>query len=271
MKKIKSNENSKLIVQDKDLEKLNEYLEKLDKLRDKAIIHFLLSTGCCLKTIPHLKIRNVKSFQRHDFIIFNEGKSNEYLGILTPGTAKVLNDYLEFRKEKNQYLKDEAPLFVKNNNAGLEINQPIQKRRIQLILKNIPVKNYDNITKFRKNFKLKLKNDNIPSHIINLLLGTEVNLEMGQSDRVKRFFKIADYKIIQKIISSLSLNYSKDKFYEKGKGNTVKNKLRCFVIMPIGTINSNNWTMFREIYCDIIKDAVQEANFQCIRADEIES
>jgi len=83
-------------------------------LRDKALIHFLASTGCRVGSIldPPLKIKHVYEMsERCKSIRMYEGSKEEYWGFLTPEANKALDDYLDERRDNGEYISKESSLF----------------------------------------------------------------------------------------------------------------------------------------------------------------
>jgi integrase/recombinase XerD len=83
-------------------------------LRDKALIHFIASTGCRVGAIldPSLKLKHT-----HDMaegckaIRLYEGSKEEYWGFLTPEASKSLDDYLDERQKNGEYISKDSSLF----------------------------------------------------------------------------------------------------------------------------------------------------------------
>ncbi|MGQ2902470.1 MAG: hypothetical protein ACT6RL_11290 [Neoaquamicrobium sediminum] len=58
---------------------------------------------------------------------------------------------------------------------------------------------------------------------------------------------------------------------EKSRGDTPEKQKECFVIMPISDPEGYPKGHFKEVYSELIRPSVEEAGFNCTRADEVVS
>ena len=96
----------------KDIQKM---LRSSNKLRTKALIHFLASTGARPGTIedPVLRKKHLVEME-HDCkaIKIYDGSKEGYWSFLTPEAAEALDDYFISRKLNDEKLTPESPIFA---------------------------------------------------------------------------------------------------------------------------------------------------------------
>jgi len=99
----------------KDIQKM---LRSSNKLRTKALIHFLASTGARPGTIedPVLRKKHLVEM-KHDCkaIQIYDGSKEGYWSFLTPEAAEALDDYFISRKLNGEKLTPESPIFANYN------------------------------------------------------------------------------------------------------------------------------------------------------------
>jgi len=80
--------------------------------RDKALVHFLASTGARIGSIDGLKIENLVDMPLDckAILIYGDDKE-EYWGFLTPEASKALQDYLSEREQDGEILNNNSPIF----------------------------------------------------------------------------------------------------------------------------------------------------------------
>ncbi|MDE1829445.1 MAG: tyrosine-type recombinase/integrase [Thaumarchaeota archaeon] len=154
--------------QTEDIQKMLESCGK--SKRNKALIHFLTSTGCRVGAIPDVKLKHFSQEEDCKSILFYEGSAQEYYGFLTPEASNALDSYLEERRKDNEYLDEQSPLFREDYQVGVQKANPMTLRAIHLVLHRI-VKTVDRkkegrrhnimtIHGFRKRFATIVKLDN---------------------------------------------------------------------------------------------------------------
>lgn len=82
-------------------------------LRDKALIHFLASTGARIGVFDHdLMIQHTKSMPtKHMAVLLYAGTVEEYWGFLTPQATKSLIHYHAARKDRGETFDSNTPIF----------------------------------------------------------------------------------------------------------------------------------------------------------------
>lgn len=116
-------------------EDVKKMLDVTSQIRNKAIIHFLASSGVRIGSLPELKLKHVRDMPLGcKMITVYEDSIEEYQTFLTPEASKILDDYLEQRKSNHEVLTGESPLFRERYQLGISIPKPISKRAIQGVL-----------------------------------------------------------------------------------------------------------------------------------------
>ena len=110
-------------------------LDVAQQIRNKAIIHFLASSGVRIGALPELKLKHVRDMPLGcKMITVYEDSTEEYFTFLTPEASIALDDYLEQRRKHNEVLNDESPLFRERYQLGFTTAKSISKRAIQGVL-----------------------------------------------------------------------------------------------------------------------------------------
>jgi len=166
---------------------IQKMLQTTTNLKNKAVIHFLASSGCRIGALPELKVGHVKEMLNGcKSVLIYEDSIEEYYTFLIPEASSRLDDYLEKRKSDGEYLDDDSPLFRKNYRIAIEKVRPTTKKALESIvlratrkagLRNSNHKKNGRHSKqlnhgFRKRFTTILKlNEKIPVAITERLLG----------------------------------------------------------------------------------------------------
>jgi integrase/recombinase XerD len=93
-------------------EEIKSMLQTTRSLRNKAVIHFLASTGCRIGALEDLKLKCISDMGENcKSVLIYEGSTEEYHGFLTPEASKVLEDYFAERSKHGEYLNPNSPVF----------------------------------------------------------------------------------------------------------------------------------------------------------------
>src|SRR5437660_3658178 len=93
-------------------EEIQKMLNLTSSLRNKAIIHFLASTGCRVGALPELRLRHLSDVGYGcKKIVIYENTTDEYIVFTTPESTTAIEDYLEKRRRDGEYLNPDSPLF----------------------------------------------------------------------------------------------------------------------------------------------------------------
>lgn len=102
----------------------NEDIQKMlavtPKLRSKALILFLASTGGRPASIadPILRCKHVENMSNDcKAVKIYDGSKEGYYAFLTPEASKSLDDYLKWRKFNGEELTDDSPIFANFENS----------------------------------------------------------------------------------------------------------------------------------------------------------
>lgn len=166
-------------------------LDASTQLRNKAVIHFLASSGIRVGALSELKLKHIRDMPLGcKMITVYEDSTEEYQTFLTPEASSVLNDYLDQRRKNNEILTDESPLFRERYQLGLTTAKSISKGAIQGIitraLKNSNVRGQKKNNRyseqlahgFRKRFNTLLKlNNHVNDNAIEKMMGHSNGLD----------------------------------------------------------------------------------------------
>lgn len=173
-------------------EEIQSILEVATKPRDKAIIHFIASTGIRPYAIqdPVIRLKHISKMQNGCMAVKVYDQSKEgYWAFLTPEATRFLNRYLNYRKRNGEILTDESVLFktYKNPQTKKEhlshesIRQMLDELFKKAGIERTKIRNrYDKaiIYGFRKRFNGILKmNNNINSNIAEKLMAHQNGLD----------------------------------------------------------------------------------------------
>ena len=178
---IKVAKKQKQIYSEIDLEKL---YQNCDNLRDKAIIHFLASTGCRVSEMTSLD-RNTVNLNSLECVVHGKG-NKERVVYLDQVTGMFLKEYLQTRKD------DSEALFVGKNSS-----ERIQPNGIRAMLKTLSKKagvEHCHPHKFRRTLATELTRHGMPvQEVANLLghdkLDTTMQYVMLNKDDIKSSYR----------------------------------------------------------------------------------
>jgi len=110
-------------------------LDATPQIRNKAVIHFIASSGVRIGALCDLKLKHIQDMPLGcKMITIYEDSTEEYQTFLTPEAAKALDLYLEQRRQDNELLNDESPLFRERYQLGGVKLRAITTRALQSIL-----------------------------------------------------------------------------------------------------------------------------------------
>jgi len=192
-KRIKKDENNmrggKIPATDEDVQSL---LDVTKHVREKAIIHFLSSTGARPASIvdPILRMKHLVKMPHGCYgIKIYDGVDEGYWAFLTPESAKALDKYFIWRKnQRKEEFTDETPIFAnfsknaQNKHLSLSsLNHIIDKiiHRSGIVrIKDGAMYDKARTKMFRKRFNGKLKMENeVNSNIAEKLMAHKRGLD----------------------------------------------------------------------------------------------
>ena len=164
---------------------IQQMLKAEKSIRNKALIHFLASTGARVGVFDHvLSIKHMKKMHRGCIaILLYAGDVEEYYSFLTPQAAKILTIYHNFRKKRGEKFCEDTPIFgVDQKQLGLNSVRSITYRAVQKskVSRHKQGIHYDVQINhgFRKRFNTILKLDNnVNYNIAEKLMGHKNGLD----------------------------------------------------------------------------------------------
>ena len=95
--------------------------------RNRALIHFLASTGCRIGVFDHdLKIKHLSDVGHGcKKVVFYAGFKDEYFSFLIPEALSDLQEYHEERKRDGEIFDDETPIFRLSYQLGSSTAKPM--------------------------------------------------------------------------------------------------------------------------------------------------
>lgn len=169
-------ENSALMaryIRDEDISKILKCVESFSKpYRCRAMIIFLLGTGCRVSELSNIK---VKDFDVDNDIIFIEnakGKKDRYIPMFKELKKEILL-YLRKSGMEEWDSRCEGYLFARDENLERKRNFPIRtiEHLAERIRKSLPELGDVTIHKFRHSFAVKCLKIGIRFHDLSLILG----------------------------------------------------------------------------------------------------
>ncbi len=177
-------------------EHIRRMLDSTSSKRNKAIIHFLASTGSRIGVFDFdLSMKHLKNMDYGcKAVLLYADDIDEYWAFLTPEASKVLGECFEKREKDGEKLTPDSPIFRRRYSLGFEKALPVKLNSVQSalfrIIQNSGIdrhrinKNYDIQMShgFRKRFNTILKLDNdINSNIAEKILGHSVTHKLDNT------------------------------------------------------------------------------------------
>ncbi len=159
--------------------------------RNKALIHFLASSGVRIGAIPDLKLKHLVEmpFGCKSILVY-EDEVDEYTTFLTPEASKVLDEYLQVRRDDGEYVSLESSVFRTKYRMGIEKPKPMSVKSIQGVIWRCVTQSHVERTRkgirfskqqdhaFRKRFNTTLKlNLDVNPNVIEKVMGHTKGLD----------------------------------------------------------------------------------------------
>jgi len=252
--KVKRSGNSAYQTEDVKL-----MLEVTPQIRNKALIHFLASTGCRVGAIQDLKLRHLRDMPLDcKMVLIYEDSTEEYVTFLTPEATKALDLYLDERKSNGEIMNDENPLFRERYQlAGVEPN-PISTEAIQGVLgrtmKNANLRGQKKNGRyaeqlahgFRKRFNTILKlNNQVNDNAIEKMMGHTNGLDGS-------YLQITDEKLFEEFKKGIMDLTVSDDERDKAKIKELENEKSELESLKI---QNENW---EKNFDDKVNDKLSE-------------
>lgn len=174
-------------------EEIQRMLSVATKLRTKAIVHYLASTGSRPASIedPVLRLKHLKDMP-HDCksVYIYDGSKEGYFAFLTPEASKALDNYFRQRELNGETLTEDSPVFANHTRFKPSKYEHFTKDSVRQMVQDLitksgieRIKNGKRFDKaatygFRKRFNtiLKLNND-VNSNITEKLMAHKRGLD----------------------------------------------------------------------------------------------
>jgi integrase/recombinase XerD len=93
-------------------EDIKKMLDSTTSLKNKAIIHFLASSGVRVGALEDVRLRHLRDMPNNcKMVLIYEDSVEEYHTFLTPEASKALDDYLDERKQLGEVFQNDSFLF----------------------------------------------------------------------------------------------------------------------------------------------------------------
>jgi len=175
--------------QTSDIKKM---LDSTTSLRNKALIHFMASTGCRVGAFENLKMKHLEDMgDGCKGVLLYEGSKEEYWSFLTPEASQALDNYFEERLRDKEEFTDDSPIFRIVYQLAISKVKPLRVDALRnlmyrIINTNVTIKrtkihnNYDIQIDhgFRKRFNTILKLENsVNANIAEKIMGHKNGLD----------------------------------------------------------------------------------------------
>ena len=211
-------------------------LDATPQLRNRALIHFLASTGMRVGAVSNLTLGHLRDMPHGcTMVLFYEDSTEEYHTFLTPEATKALQLYLDERKNHGETLSDESPIFRERYQIASLKPKSLSTETIQGVLarsmKNANIRGQKKngryseqlVHGFRKRFNTILKlNNSVNDNAIEKMMGHKKGLDGSYLQiTIERLFEE-----FVKGIPELTIDDSKRKQFEIDKINNEKTELQ---------------------------------------------
>jgi integrase/recombinase XerD len=258
--------------QTKDVKRM---LEVTAQIRNKAIIHFLASTGVRVGAIPELKIKHLRDMPNGcKMVLVYENSTEEYNTFLTPEASAALQLYLDERKSHGENLNEDSPVFRQRYLLGIVEAKAISTEAIQAVVKrscyNASIRGqkingrYSEqlVHGFRKRFNTILKlNNKVNDNAIEKMMGHTNGLDgVYLQITTERLFEEFSKGIADLTISNESRNNLKIQKLESEKSELQKTRMS----------NQNLEQMVQQMVNEKLRKAGMSPEYTPLTDDEFE-
>lgn len=176
-------------------QQIKQLIDSQTSIRNKAIIHFVASSGIRIGVLVDLKVRNLLDMPLGcKAVCVYEGSLEEHWTFLTPEASKFLEQYFETRKNDGEMITPNSPVFrdVFRKQTAQRLAMPLKRKSFGNIISKAQRRSGVNLSKengrhetmswhgMRKRFVTILKNEvGIQNAIVERLVGHKIYSEDG--------------------------------------------------------------------------------------------
>jgi len=242
--KVKRSGNS--AYQTKDVKLM---LEVTPQIRNKALIHFLASTGCRVGAVQDLKLSHIRDMPLGcKMVLIYEDSTEEYTTFLTPEASNALDLYLNERKSNGEPLNQDSVLFRERYQLASATPRALSTEAIQGVIKrsvsNASLRGQKKngryseqlVHGFRKRFNTILKlNNNVNDNAIEKMMGHTNGLDGSYLQITdERLFEEFKKGIMDLIVSDDERDKAKIKELENEKSELETLKIQNEIMVEMG-------------------------------------
>ncbi len=261
--KIKRSGNS--AYQTSDVKRM---LDCSTKLRNKAIIHFLASTGCRVGALESMQIRHLRDMPLGcKMVLVYEDSTEEYSTFLTPEATIALDLYHDERKSDGEIMNQDSPVFRER----YQLADVKAKQLSTFAITGVIARSANNssirgqkkngryseqlVHGFRKRFNTILKlNNEVNDNAIEKMMGHANGLDGS-------YLQITDDKLFEEFKKGiLDLTVSDD---ERDKAKITQLEVEKSEFEKLQTINENNHDVVNGLVND--KQTQDDRNMELIK------
>ena len=117
---------------------IRKMLQNTSDIRNRALIHFLASTGCRIGALPGLKMKHLSEADKKSRkAAIYVGSSEEYVTFLTPEANKALEEYHNKRKNDGEVFSLDTPVFRKRYAVGSAPVKPVTEGMLENVVARV--------------------------------------------------------------------------------------------------------------------------------------
>ncbi len=110
-------------------------LDATKSLRNRAIIHFMASTGCRIGAFDGLIMDHLTDLSDGcKTVLIYPGSTDEYYTFLTPEASTILDQYIEKRRIDGERIHKESPLFRHIYQIGIQKCLPLSSKSVKAVM-----------------------------------------------------------------------------------------------------------------------------------------
>ncbi|MBI1828133.1 MAG: site-specific integrase [Thaumarchaeota archaeon] len=180
-------------------------LQQTTSKRNRALIHFLASTGCRIGALLDLKSKHVSQIENCKSVSFYPDTNDEYWGFLTPEASKTLDEYQEERIRDGESLNQESPIFRTSYQIGIQKPLPLSHSSIKNVISRV-TKNVSKIRHKTSKTRYNIQMD----HGFRKRFATIIKLDNRIVFQSRKDYLDTRHTLIQNILEAQERIYSKN-------------------------------------------------------------